>query len=84
MDTTQYQALGTKRFQNNQALFKIYTAVDGALKKKIVTTVQPVFLYPLVDQLKGFGKGTVIQTIQRLFKSYMVMDRIELEENAVN
>ena len=30
--TTQYQALGTEQFWKNQTLFRIHTAVDGALK----------------------------------------------------
>ena len=33
----QEQALGTENFQQNQALFRKYTAVNGALKKQIVT-----------------------------------------------
>ena len=32
MGTTQYQALGTEQFWKNQTLFRIHTAVDGALK----------------------------------------------------
>ena len=51
----QYQALGTEKFRQNHALFRKYTAVDGALKKQIIKAVEPVFLYPLVDQLTGFG-----------------------------
>ena len=44
MGTAQEQALGTKRLQKKQELFRRCTAVDGALKMKIVTEVQPVFL----------------------------------------
>ena len=49
MGKAQEQALGTEKFRQNQALFLKYTAVDGALKKQIVTLVEPVFLSPLVD-----------------------------------
>ena len=33
MGTTQEQALRTKRFRQNQVLFRRYTAVDGSIKK---------------------------------------------------
>ena len=33
LDTAQEQAVGTECFKKNQALFRRYTAVDGALKK---------------------------------------------------
>ena len=46
--TSLEQALVTKRFRQNQALFRRYTAVEGSLKKKTVTAVQPVFLSPLM------------------------------------
>ena len=39
MGNTQEQALGTEKFQQNQALFIKYTTVDGAFKKYIVTAV---------------------------------------------
>ena len=45
----QEQELGTEKFRQNLAMFRKYTAVDRALKKKITTTVEPVFLSPLVD-----------------------------------
>ena len=54
MGSAQEQATGTEKFQQNQALFCKYTVVEGALKKQIVTAVEPVFLSPLVDQLTGF------------------------------
>ena len=54
MGSAQEQALGTEKFQQNQALFRKYTAVDGFLKKQIVPVVGPVFLSPLVDQLTSF------------------------------
>ena len=44
MGNAQEQALGTEKFRHNQALFRKYTAVGGALNKQIVTAVEPVFL----------------------------------------
>ena len=83
MGTTQEQAIVTKRFRQNQALFRRFTAVDGALKNQIGAVVQPVFLYPLVDHLTGFVQVTTLQMIQHLFNSYGAIDEIDLEENAV-
>ena len=42
--STQEQVLRTEKFRQNQAMFRKYTAMDGALKKKIVMAVEPVFL----------------------------------------
>ena len=39
MINAQDQALVTEKFEQNQALFLKYTAVDGALKKKILMAV---------------------------------------------
>ena len=74
--TTQYQALGTKRFQQNQAIFQRYTPVYRAIKKQIVTAVQPVFLSPVMDQLTVFGKTTELHILQHLFSSYREISEI--------
>ena len=54
--TTQEQSLITERFRQNQAIIKIYIAVDGSIEHQIVIAVQPVFLSQLVDQFTVFGK----------------------------
>ena len=54
MGNAQEQALRTEKFQQNQALFRKYTAVEGAFKNQILRTVEPVFLSPLVDQITRF------------------------------
>ena len=83
MGSAQEQALITEKFRQNQALFRKYTAVDGASKKQIVNAVEPVFLSPLVDQLTGFGQVSALTMLQLLFASYEVINKIDLEENAV-
>ena len=55
----------------------------GALKNQIITAVHPLFLYPLVNRLTGFGHVSALQIIQHLFISYRVIDQIELKEKAV-
>ena len=84
MGSAQEQALGTENFRQNQVLFRKYTAVDGALKKQIVTPVEPLFLSPLVDQITGFGQVSALTMLQYIFSSYGAIDKIDLEENAVN
>ena len=60
-----------------------YTAVDGAIKKQIFTVVETVLLYPLMDQMIGFGQVSDLTMLQHLFTSYRDIDKIDLEENAV-
>ena len=83
MGNAQEQVLGTEKFRQNQALFRKYTAMYGALKKQIVTAVEPVFLSPLVDQLTGLWQVYALITIQKLFSSYGEIEEIDLEENSV-
>ena len=79
MGTSQEQELGTKRFQKNQALFRRYTTVDGAIKNKCFVVVYPVFLYPLMDQLTGFGQVAELYMLQHMFNYYGLIDEIALE-----
>ena len=57
--------------------------MGGALKNQIVTEVQPVFLYPLVDQLTGYLQVSALTMLQHIVNSYRVIDEINFEENAV-
>ena len=82
MGTAQEQAIGAKRFRKNQALFRRCTDVDGVIKKQIVTVVHPVFLSPLIDQLRGFGKVTALHMLQYLFSYYRDIDETDLKENS--
>ena len=50
-------------------------------KNQIFKTVQPVLLYPLVNQFTGFGQVTVLQMLQNLFNSYGAIEEIDLEGN---
>ena len=45
--------------------------------------MEPVFLSPLVDQLKGFGQVYALTMLQHLFASYGAIYDIDLEGNAV-
>ena len=83
MGNAQGQVLGTEKFRQNKVIFWKWTAVDGFLKKKIITEVEPVFLYPLVDQLTVFGQVYVLTMLHNLFSVYEAIDKIDLEKNDV-
>ena len=57
--------------------------MDGSFKIQVVTVVKPVFLCPLVYHITGFGQVPSLTMIQHLFSSFRVIDKIDLEENAV-
>ena len=83
MINSQEQALGIEKFQQNQALFRKYSAVDGAFKNQIVTAVEPVFLSPLADQLIGLGQVSALNILQDLLSSYRVIYEIDLNGNSI-
>ena len=78
METTQEQALETKRFRHNQVLFQRCTAIDVAIKTKHFTAVQPALLSPLMYQLTGFGAVTALQMLQHMLIYYGDIDKIDL------
>ena len=53
------------------------------MKKQIVTAVEPVFLYPLVDQLTGLGQVSALTMLHHLFSRYRAINKINLKENSV-
>ena len=56
--------------------------MDRALKRRIVTELEPLFLSPLVDHIGGFGHVSALTMLQHLFSSYRAIDEIDLKENA--
>ena len=64
-------------------LLRKYTAVDGALKNKIITAMEKVFLYQLVDYITGFGHVYTLTMQHHLLLSYRTIEEIYLEENPV-
>ena len=53
--------------------------MERAFKRHTVTAVEPVFLYPLVDHITGLVQISSLTMIQRLFSTYGVIDKIDLE-----
>ena len=60
-----------------------YTAANGAFKQQIISVMETIFLYPIKDQLTGFGQFTALNIMDHLFSSYEEIDDINLEENDV-
>ena len=83
MGKAQKQAFRTERFRQKQELFRGCTALDGVIKNQIYTAMQPVFLFPMVDQLTGFEQVNTLQMLQNIFKSYKAIDKINLKKNSV-
>ena len=79
MGNSQEEALVTSQLRQNQALFRKYTTVGRALNKQIITAMELVFLYPLVEQMTGFGHVSALTMIQHLFSSYGMIDKINLK-----
>ena len=57
--------------------------MDGAIKKQIITVVEPFPLSTIKDQQTGFGLVTALETMDNIFKAYGEIDEIDVEENAV-
>ena len=54
--------------------------MDVAIKKHIVTAVEPVFLSPMVYQMTGIGQVSELIILQHIFKNYGAIDKINLEK----
>ena len=71
--------------QNRMALTKsstiqkIHRCGQRPKKEQIFAAVQPVFLYPFVEQLTGFEQVSVLTMLYSLFASYGAIDEINLK-----
>ena len=83
MGNAQDQVLRTEIFRQNQAMFRKYNAVDGAMKNQIITAVEQVFFSPLVDHLTVFRQVPYLNMLHHLLLSYGTIYEMDLEENAV-
>ena len=83
MGNAQDQAHSTEKFQQNQAIFRKDTAVDGSLKNQVLKAVELVCPYPLAHHLTGFGQFSTLNMLQHLFSSYSKVDEINLEKHSV-
>jgi hypothetical protein len=64
--------------------FKTYNTVQGALKKQIITVVEPMYIETLNDDLVGFANTTSRDILDHLFLSYGSITAVDIEQNFEN
>jgi hypothetical protein len=64
--------------------FKTYNTVQSALKKKIITVVDPMYIEILNDDLVGFSNTTSRYMHDHLFLSYGSITAFDIEHNFEN
>jgi hypothetical protein len=64
--------------------FKTYNTVQSALKKQIITVVEPMYIANLNDDLVGFANTTSRDMIDHLFLSYDSITSVDIEQNFEN
>jgi hypothetical protein len=61
--------------------FKTYNTVQSALKKQIITVIEPMYIEILNDDLVGFANTTSRDMLDHLFLSYGSITAVDIEQN---
>jgi hypothetical protein len=64
--------------------FKTYNTVQSALKKQIITVIEPMYIEILNDDLVGFANTTSRDILDHLFLSYGSITAVDIEQNFEN
>jgi hypothetical protein len=64
--------------------FETYNTVQSALKKQIITVVEPMYIDILNDDLVGFANTTSQDMRDHLFLSYGSITAVDIEQNFEN
>jgi hypothetical protein len=64
--------------------FKTYNTVQSALKKKIITLIEPMYIEILNDDLVGSANTTSRDMLYHLFLSYGIITAVYIEHNFEN
>jgi hypothetical protein len=64
--------------------FKTCNTVQSALKKQIITVVEPIYIEILNDDLVGFANTTSRDMLDQLFLSYDIITAVDIEQNFEN
>jgi hypothetical protein len=64
--------------------FKTYNKVQSALKKQIITVIEPMYIEILNDDLVGFANTTYRDMLDHLFISYGRITAVDIEHNFEN
>jgi hypothetical protein len=69
------------RWEEAITAFKTYNTVQSALKKQIITIVEPMYIEILNDDLVGFANTTSRDMLDHLFLSYGSITAVDIEQN---
>jgi hypothetical protein len=72
------------RWEEATTTLKTYNTVQSALKKKIITVVEPMYIEILNDDLVGFDNTTSRDMLDHLFLSYGSITAVDIEQNFEN
>jgi hypothetical protein len=72
------------RWEEATISFKTYNTVQSALKKQIITVVEPMYLEIFNDDLVGFVSTTSRDMLDHLFLSYGSITAVDIEQNFEN
>jgi hypothetical protein len=64
--------------------FKTYNTVQSAVKKQIITVIEPMYIEILNDDLVGFASTTSRDMLDHLFLSYVSITAVDIEQNFEN
>jgi hypothetical protein len=64
--------------------YRTYTSVQHALKTKIISVFEPIYLYILNDNMVGYANTTARDMLDHLFETYGNITAVDLEINFEN
>jgi hypothetical protein len=69
------------RWEEATTAFKTYNKIQRALKKQIITVVEPMYIDILNDDLVGFANTHSRDMLDHLFLSYGSITAVDIEQN---
>jgi hypothetical protein len=72
------------RWEESTTAFKTYNMVHSAIKKQIITVVEPMYIEILNDDRVGFANTNSRDISDRLFLSYGSITAVDIEQNFEN
>jgi hypothetical protein len=72
------------RWEEATIAFKTYNTIQSALKKQIITVVEPIYIEILNDDIISFANTTSRDILDQLFISYSSITAVDIEKNFEN
>ena len=70
-----------RNYDEEKATFKLYNAINAALKKQILDATKATYITSLKDRTTGFARVTTRQIIKHLYTNYGCITIETLMEN---